>query len=276
MLLYCCETVILGRFSGQCGTFVTRTVQSVKTAGDNRSTGAMSFFLRNGRDNGLSAAWYCAGAWRTATPPAPVSGATSNGYACGRRIRTVATSRSLGLADRVQASDLVARRQSRTFDCVLLNAGCTQIGPVHTDFQEKAKLQLENRRGFKAQELIRKRLYDAMLRPTGVAALDGFATALEPYVRSAGISVTHVYPGPLRTRHVRHYADYDQGRGTDPERILPTIDRGVARRKQRILPDRASRLLYHGSLVPGLLPRLAHPQYRNHLGPTGVPEDVAT
>jgi len=108
------------------------------------------------------------------------------------------------------------------------------------------------------------------------AALDGFATALEPYVRGAGMSVTRVYPGPLRTSHVRHYADYDQGRGTDPERIVPAIVRGVARRKRRVLPDRASRLLYLGSLVPGLLPWLAHRQYRNHLGPAGLPEDAAT
>lgn len=161
------------------------------------------------------------------------------------------------LADRVQVSDLVARLQSRTFDYVLLNAGCAQIGayheqsmddidtvmqanllsnmqivhgllpmirrqrarvifvssivarvpgrdyaayavskaglshfyaalsleypeipmlcveigPVHTDFHEKAKLQLESRRGFKAQDLIGNRLYDAMLRRTGVTTL---------------------------------------------------------------------------------------------------------
>ncbi len=108
------------------------------------------------------------------------------------------------------------------------------------------------------------------------AALDGFAAALEPYVRGAGMSVTRVYPGPLRTSHARHYAGYDQGRGIDPERILPAIVRGVARRKRRVLPDRASRLLYLGSLVPGLLPRLAHRQYRDHLGPPGLPEDTAS
>lgn len=106
------------------------------------------------------------------------------------------------------------------------------------------------------------------------AALDGFAAALEPYVRGAGMSVTRVYPGPMRTGHGRYYAGYDQGRGTDPERILPAIVRGVARRKPRVLPDRASRLLYLGSLVPGLLPRLAHRQYRAHLRPLGQPEDA--
>jgi hypothetical protein len=34
--------------------------------------------------------------------------------------------------------------------------------------------------------------------------------------------------------------------------------------------------VYPGSLVPGLLPQLTHRQYRNHPGPAGLPEDIAT
>ncbi len=35
------------------------------------------------------------------------------------------------------------------------------------------------------------------------AMLDGFATALEPWLRPWGISVTRVYPGAMQTAHQR-------------------------------------------------------------------------
>lgn len=107
------------------------------------------------------------------------------------------------------------------------------------------------------------------------AALDGFAAALEPYVRGEGMSVTRVYPGPMRTDHARHYDGYDQGKGVDPAGLVRGIARGIAKRKRRVLPDRASKCLYWAAKVPGLLPRLAHRQYSEHFEPFGSPEDPA-
>jgi len=97
------------------------------------------------------------------------------------------------------------------------------------------------------------------------SALDGFVAALDAYLHGCGITVTRVYPGPMRTDHRRFYAGFDRGRGADPECIAPVVIRGIMDRKRRVLPDSASRLLYLLSLVPGLLSRPAHNQYRDNL-----------
>jgi short-subunit dehydrogenase len=87
------------------------------------------------------------------------------------------------------------------------------------------------------------------------AALDGFAQAIAPYLRDRGISVTRIYPGPMTTPHAqKYYAQYQQGRGSTPEKVAVPIYQGIAARQRQVLPDRAAQFFWLAShLCPGWL-----------------------
>jgi NAD(P)-dependent dehydrogenase (short-subunit alcohol dehydrogenase family) len=87
------------------------------------------------------------------------------------------------------------------------------------------------------------------------AALDGFAHAVAPYVFSRGISVTRVYPGPMKTPHAaKYYARFDTGKGGDPKSVAARVNRGISARRRRVLPDNAALLFWLASLAfPALL-----------------------
>jgi NAD(P)-dependent dehydrogenase (short-subunit alcohol dehydrogenase family) len=94
-------------------------------------------------------------------------------------------------------------------------------------------------------------------------ALDGFAHALEAYVVGQDITITRVYPGPMRTPHAeKYYARFNRGKGTRPPAIARRIVTALEKRKRRVLPDRIAILCYIGSsLCPRLLCRLTYYTY---------------
>lgn len=95
------------------------------------------------------------------------------------------------------------------------------------------------------------------------AALDGFAHALAPYVYGQGISITRIYPGPMKTPHAeKYYVKYNEGKGASPERVAACVIRGITARKSRIIPDSTSRLFWLAScLMPSLLVRMVARKY---------------
>ena len=98
----------------------------------------------------------------------------------------------------------------------------------------------------------------ALAYASSKAALDGFAHALEAYTVKHGITVTRVYPGPMKTDHIRYYPGH-ANTGLTPAKILPAIVRGIRQRKRQVYPDMNSRLFKLASLImPSVLPRLCH------------------
>lgn len=91
-------------------------------------------------------------------------------------------------------------------------------------------------------------------------ALEGFARALETYLLGEKISVTRIYPGPMKTNHQKkYYQDLHEDRGVEPRQITPAIMRAIARRKRKVFPDTLSKLFHIGSVIfPGLLFRLSY------------------
>ncbi len=83
----------------------------------------------------------------------------------------------------------------------------------------------------------------ALAYASSKAALDGFANALEPYLRGERISVTRVYPGPMKTaHHDKYYARFGPRVGAAPAKVARAVASGLARRRRRVFPDAPSRL----------------------------------
>jgi NAD(P)-dependent dehydrogenase (short-subunit alcohol dehydrogenase family) len=95
------------------------------------------------------------------------------------------------------------------------------------------------------------------------AALDGFAHALEPYVRSRNIAITRVYPGPMNTPHAKkYYSAYQQGAGAPSSAIAKRIIRATQLRRRQLLPDWLARLFWLASvLCPSALSFLVWRKY---------------
>ena len=106
------------------------------------------------------------------------------------------------------------------------------------------------------------------------AAVSGLAHALEPYLRGRGISVTCVYPGPIKTPHAtKYYARFDEGKGASPEKVAKAVERAIRRRSRRCRPDGVGRLFYFASIfAPGLLARITHAKYAAHLYGGATPD----
>ncbi|MBI1216656.1 MAG: SDR family NAD(P)-dependent oxidoreductase [Alphaproteobacteria bacterium] len=97
------------------------------------------------------------------------------------------------------------------------------------------------------------------------AALDGFAFALSPYVRNRNISISRVYPGPIKTPHAeKYYARFNQNKGADPVKVAGEIVKGIRRKKRRIFPDRTGRVFRLLSFfTPSLLDYLMYKKYHS-------------
>lgn len=100
------------------------------------------------------------------------------------------------------------------------------------------------------------------------SALDGFANALEAYVLGKQISITRIYPGPLNTEHYKYYSDTPTKNSRSPQRLVPSIVRGIEKRKRKVCPDPLSRTFRIFSYVaPRLLCKKTFNFYRNRLSP---------
>lgn len=178
---------------------------------------------------------------------------------------------------------------AEAFDIVICNAGISNSDDfLHTGHEHDSRLMQINALGHIA--LVRELLKAGKVNDDGrlafvisgtvflpfsiaiayaasKAALDGFAHALAPYVYGRGISVTRIYPGPMKTPHAeKYYAKYNEGKGTSPERVAACIVGGIEARKQRIMPDAASRLFWlASSIVPRLLVRMVAKKYHGNV-----------
>ena len=174
---------------------------------------------------------------------------------------------------------------TEAFDIVICNAGISNSDDfLHTDVENDFRLMQINALGHMAlvRELLKTEKAKNGVRLAFVisgtaflpfsiaipyaaskAALDGFAHALQPYVYGRGITVTRIYPGPMKTPHAeKYYAKYNEGKGASPERVAKCILRGIEARNQRIMPDAASRLFWLAScLFPRFLVRMIWRKY---------------
>lgn len=99
-------------------------------------------------------------------------------------------------------------------------------------------------------------------------ALEGFALALETYLFGARISITRIYPGPMKTSHQKkYYADLNENRGVHPAQIVPAIVKAIVKRKRKVFPDKFSRFFHICSVFcPSILPRLSYLYCRRYEG----------
>jgi short-subunit dehydrogenase len=96
------------------------------------------------------------------------------------------------------------------------------------------------------------------------AGLDGFAHALGAYLPSH-MSVTRVYPGPMKTAHEKYYSGISDGTGSHPSLIAAKILKSMDKRKQKCFPDRASKLFrVLSKIAPGLVRKQVNKKYRKH------------
>lgn len=101
---------------------------------------------------------------------------------------------------------------------------------------------------------------------TSKAALDGFAHALESYVAHKDISITRIYPGPMKTAHEKYYEGISEGKGSDPALIAPRVVRAIENRKRKMFPDMASKIMRIGSMIaPRLIAKKMNEKYKSHL-----------
>ncbi|MDE3016997.1 MAG: SDR family oxidoreductase [Pseudomonadota bacterium] len=171
------------------------------------------------------------------------------------------------------------------FDIVICNAGISDSEDfLHTDSALDERLMRINTLGHMAlvRELLRQEKMAhggrlafivsasvflpfpiAIAYAASKAALDGFALALEAYLVGRRISVTRIYPGPMRTPHAgKYYSRFNEGKGASPEIVARRIVKALQKRKQTLIPDMPARLFYLGALLcPALLARLTHRKY---------------
>lgn len=87
------------------------------------------------------------------------------------------------------------------------------------------------------------------------AALDGFGHALAPYLHPKKVSITRIYPGPMKTPHAaKYYPRHNQGKGAAPENVAKKIIFSLAKRRKKSFPDKISIFFKIGSILsPSLL-----------------------
>lgn len=98
------------------------------------------------------------------------------------------------------------------------------------------------------------------------AGLDGFAHALESYLHGKGVSVTRVYPGPMKTDHVKYYDGISENKGSDPFAVAQQIVKAINKRKRKCFPDTLSKIVRFGSaLFPKTMSKIMYKKYEKHL-----------
>lgn len=166
----------------------------------------------------------------------------------------------LGDDDAVRAAVEAIAAGGATIDTLICNAGISCCGGFpYTDWGDEMRVMQINLHGhmLMLRELLARRLLSRGTRigfvisasvvlpfPVAVvygaskAGLNGFADALEPWLRHYDISVTRIYPGPMRTPHQdKYYAALKPHSGATPERIARVTARAIRKRRRRVYPD---------------------------------------
>ncbi len=188
------------------------------------------------------------------------------------------------MGDEQAVADAVARLLSsrENIDTVICNAGISCCGGFpFTDWEAEMKVMRINLHGH--LRLLRELLAGRGIRRNGrvafvvsasvvlpfpvavvyaasKAGLNGFADALEPWLRHYGISVTRIYPGPMRTPHQqKYYAEMKPHSGATPEKIARVSARAIDRRRRRVWPDGPSKFFrFLSSVANWSMPWLMH------------------
>ena len=175
-----------------------------------------------------------------------------------------------------------AGEAKENIDTVICNAGISCSGGFpHTGWETEMKVMRINLHGHLRllRELLAARAVSrggrvafvvsasvvlpfpvAVVYAASKAGLNGFADALEPWLRHYGISVTRIYPGPMRTPHqMKYYAEMKPHSGATPEKIARISARAIRRRKRRVFPDGPSKFFRILSAVANWsMPMLMH------------------
>ncbi len=154
---------------------------------------------------------------------------------------------------------------SDSFDIVICNAGISVSGDfceISSEAEKEVfevnvlghikllKLLLQSgriRRGARLAFVLSASVYlpfpVALAYAASKAALEGFANTLEPYLWGERISITRIYPGPMKTaHHAKYYARFAPRGGTSPRKVARSIVKAVKCRRRRVFPDAPSRL----------------------------------
>lgn len=194
------------------------------------------------------------------------------------------TFEKVDMGDEQSVADAVARLLStrENVDTLICNAGISCCGGFpFTDWDSEMKVMRINLHGH--LRLLRELLAGRGIRRNGrvafvvsasvvlpfpvavvyaasKAGLNGFADALEPWLRHYGISVTRIYPGPMRTPHQqKYYAEMKPHSGATPEKIARISARAIARRRRRVWPDGPSKFFrFLSGVANWSLPWLMH------------------
>tara|TARA_R110002096_G_scaffold147671_22_gene307815 strand:- start:11704 stop:12474 length:771 start_codon:yes stop_codon:yes gene_type:complete len=92
------------------------------------------------------------------------------------------------------------------------------------------------------------------------AALEAFGHSIEPWLMHRGISVTLVYPGQMRTAHLRkYYGNENADAGIPPDVIADRILKGMDRRSRHLYPDAMSKVFrFLATTIPWAMPTLIY------------------
>jgi short-subunit dehydrogenase len=192
----------------------------------------------------------------------------------------------LGNEEEVAAASVAlvksAEEVEETVDTVICNAGISCSGGFpHTDWETEMQVMRINLHGHLRllRELLAARAISrrgrvafvvsasvvlpfpvAVVYAASKAGLNGFADALEPWLRHYGISVTRIYPGPMRTPHqMKYYAEMRPHSGATPEKIGRISASAIRRRKRRVFPDGPSKFFrFLSAAANWSMPMLMH------------------
>lgn len=184
----------------------------------------------------------------------------------------------------VRKTAAVMKLLRRPFDVVVCNAGISLAGDFSQLSADKARDVFEVN-VLAHMELLRALVSRHLLVPkariclvssaaafvswplapayaSSKSALDGLALALEGYLYADGVSVTRVYPGPMKTDLQCFFEGLVDGKGVDPARISRRVVRAILWRRRTCHPDLASKLFRLCSrIAPRILTRVMHKRY---------------
>lgn len=173
-------------------------------------------------------------------------------------------------------------RPERGFDRIIFNAGISAFGNFATIPWEKQQAVIDiNFTGHLRllQDLLAENqlkdggrlgfvLSAAAFTPIPVtatyaaskAALEAFGHSIEPWLMHRNISVSLIYPGQMRTAHLRkYYGNEDAEAGIEPAIIASRILQGMDRRKRHIYPDMMSKAFrFLATVIPWALPTIIY------------------
>ncbi len=193
--------------------------------------------------------------------------------------------------------DLLALVDGENIDTVICNAGISSCGGFpYTDWDAEMRVMQINLHGHLRllRELLgpERRISEggriafvvsasvvlpfpvAVVYAASKAGLNGFADALEPWLFHYGISVTRIYPGPMRTPHQeKYYTEMKPHSGATPEKIAGISVKAIERRKRRVWPDGPSNFFrVFGAVANWAMPWLMH-RYSTKFSDMLYPED---